>query len=101
MRALKLIDTLIAPHLCHLIYSICLTCIYPEILKTSLMSPGLKKGKDPYHISSYRPLNNLSSIDKVIQEYLKLSLIEFLESSDIIIENHHRGRKFHSTTSAL
>ena len=39
MRALKLIDTLIAPHLCHLINTIHLTCIYPEILKTSLMSP--------------------------------------------------------------
>ena len=60
MRALKLKDTLIAPHLCHLINTIRTTCIYPEILKTSLMSPGLKKGKDPYDVSSYRPFNNLT-----------------------------------------
>ena len=65
------------------------------------MSPNLEKGKDPYDISSYHPLNNLSTIDKVVQEYFKLSMIEFFYLNDIIIDSHHGGRKFFSTTTAL
>ena len=65
-RIIKKCCPVISPHLTHLINCIRTSSIYPKILKTTLMSPNLKKGKDPYDISSYYPLNNLSTIDKIV-----------------------------------
>ena len=66
-----------------------------------MITPNLKPNKDPYNISSYRPLNNLSTIDKIVQEHIKLSRMDFLVNNSIIHLQHHGGLKNHSTTMAL
>ena len=63
MKTIKKLGPCIAPHITHLINSIIIKQIYPEILQISRITPNLKPDKDPYNISSYRPLNNLSTID--------------------------------------
>ena len=88
MKVVKNIDKLIAPHLTHMINCISTSSKYPKILQISRITPNLKQGKDPYDISSYRPLNNLSTIDKIVQQYLKQSLFEFLDINNIIIDQH-------------
>ena len=101
MKVIKKLGLAIAPHLTHLINTIISTQIYPTILQISHITPNLKPEKDPYSISSYRPLNNLSTIDKIVQEHIKLSLMEFLVNNNIIHLQHHGGLKNHSTTTAL
>ena len=86
MKVFKKLGPAIAPHLTHLINSIILTQKYPKILQISLITPNLKPKKDPNLISSYRPLNNLSTIDKIVQEHIKLSLTYFLNTPNIIQE---------------
>ena len=101
MTIIKKLTPLITPHITHLITQIIIKEKYPHILKTTRISPGLKPGKSPEHIDSYRPICNLSVIDKICQQYLKDHLISYLDTNNIILNEHHGSRKFHSTTTAL
>ena len=85
----------------HLVNAIILTGKFPKILKLSRISPLNKPDKDPNLLSSYRPINNLSSVEKVIETYILSHLIPFLNTNNIIDDNHHGGRAKHATTSAL
>ena len=53
------------------------------------------------NIYSYRPIYNLSSIGKIIQQYIKNPIMAFLDINDTIVTDHHGSRKDHSTNSAL
>ena len=52
-------------------------------------------------MNSFRPLNNLPILEKIIEEHIKVQMTEFLETNNIINENHHGGLKNHSTITAL
>ena len=52
-------------------------------------------------MSNFRPLNNLPILEKIIEEHIKVQMTEFLETNEIINENHHGGLKNHSTITAL
>jgi len=101
IRWLKKLVKNIAPHLCHLINTIHNTQIYPKILKTSRITPNLKPENNPEIINSYRPLNNLSCIEKLVQQHIKSSLISFLDMNEIILPDHHGSCRYDSTTTAL
>ena len=88
-KILKKIGSEIAPHITHLINSIIKTSIYPEIFKISKINPVCKPDKNPNLIESYRPINNLPIIEKLIQEHIKIHLILFLDNNKIINENQH------------
>ena len=77
------------------------TQIYPSILKLSLITPTLKSDKDPLDLDSYRPINNLSTLDKIIEEYLKLHMQSYFDTNNIIGNNHHGSRKNHGTNTAI
>ena len=98
---LKKINVEIAPHITHLINSIINTSIYPEIFKISKLLPFCKPDKNENFIDSFRPINNLTVIDKLVQEYIKIHLLKHLENNQILHENHHGGLKHHSTITAL
>ena len=78
-----------------------MTKSYPAILKISRISPNLKPGKQPESIDLYRLINNLSTIDKIVQDYIKNELQSFLDENNIIQKFHHGSLKHHSTTTAL
>ena len=44
---------------------------YPTILKVSRITPILKPDKQSEIIDSYRPINNLSAVEKIVEEFLK------------------------------
>ena len=77
------------------------TCLYPSVLKISKIMPILKPNKDKFTIDSYTPINILHPIDKIYQEHVKTNLTSFLEINNIILTNHHGGRKGHGTDTAL
>ena len=70
---------------------------YPEVLKNARIVPLLKSGKSPEDPASYRPIANLSVIDKVIESLLKNQLESHLENEGLIPMEHHGSRKEHST----
>ena len=67
----------ITPHLTHLYVHIIMSQIYPDILKVTRILPNLKCDKPYDNIDSYRPICNLSVVDKVFQQYLKEHLNTF------------------------
>ena len=75
---IKKINIEISPYLVHLVNSIIRTGIFPDILKISRISPISKPDKDPKIISSYRPINNLPSIEKIIETYILDHMLKFL-----------------------
>merc|ERR1712240_894936 len=101
MNMLKKKIKIMAPLITYLTKQIILKQTFREIFKLDRITPKLKQGKPIYKIGSYRPLNNLCTIEKVIEEYLIIHLEAFLIKNKIINKNHHRGRKGHSTITAL
>ena len=90
----------IAPIIAHLINSIIRTGIFPDCLKISKVIPILKSGKEATSIESYRPVNCLPCIEKLAEEWIKLNLVNYFESNNLINPNHHGERKGFSTVSA-
>ena len=83
------------PIITHLINRIIITEIFPYIYKLSRMLPLLKPDK------SYRPINNLCAIEKIIEQYFQDYMIEFMELHSIMSTDHHGGKKLHSTQTAM
>ena len=100
-KILKKIKLEIAPHICHLINSIINTTIMPEILKLSRITPLLKPDKKINDIASYRNINNLPCVEKLVEQHIANHLNKYLNDNNILHPNHHGGRKGHSTASAL
>ena len=98
---LKLIPRESAYLITHLFNSIIATGIFPDCLKTAKVYPLRKKGKDQTLMSSYRPISNLSCIDKMIEQELKCKLENYLDSNNLISNGNHGGRRGHSTLSAI
>ena len=91
----------LAPHITHVINSIIKTATYPLIYKISKILPLSKPGKNPLLPDSYRPINNLPVIEKIIEEYFLEFFIEFIEFNNILHDNHHGGRANHSPETAM
>merc|ERR1712089_89409 len=96
----KTIDTM-APLLTHLTTQIILKRTFPNTFKIDKIAPQHKSGKPIYEMGSYRPINNLCTIEKIIEEYIIGHLTTLLTENNIINNNHHGGRKGHSTIKAL
>ena len=73
----------------------------PVRTKYIKITPTLKPDKSANLIDSYRPINNLSSLEKLVEQHLKNCIIDHLEANNIILPNHHSSLKHHSTTTAL
>merc|ERR1712215_484291 len=89
------------PLLTHLTTHKILKRIFPNTFKIDKIAPKHKTGKPIYDMGSYRPINNLCTIEKIIKEYFIGHLSIFHTENDIINNNHHGGRKGHSTITAL
>merc|ERR1711867_371058 len=100
MKIIKKLCPAILPHITHLINLIIYTETYPTILKVSRISPILKPDKQSEMIDSYRPINNLSAVEKIVEEFLKEQLNEFMDKNQIILPDHHGSRKNYSTMTA-
>ena len=51
-------------------------------------------------IDSYRPINNLCTLDKIIEQYIQTHLDKYLTNNNIIHRHHHGSRKGHGTDTA-
>ena len=91
MNMIKKTIDIMAPLITHLTTQIILKKQFPQTFKIDRISPTHKKGKPIYEIGSYRPINNLCTIEKIIEEYIIGHLDIFLIDNKIINNNHHGG----------
>ena len=73
---------------------------YPEKLKLGKVIPIYKKG-DKYDPTNYRPINLLSTINKIIEKVLYKRLYDYFEKNNIIYKYQFGFRHSYSTTMAL
>ena len=71
MKTLKQIPYFTALTITHLVDNIIFTKNFPDCLKVSWIVPISKKGKPLNKMESFRPICNLSSIEKLVEECLK------------------------------
>ena len=64
------------------------------------LTPILKPGKQNTSPDGYRPISNLNTIKKVIEQLMREDIDEFLAEHKIIPEHHHGARANHSTVTA-
>ena len=69
-RILKKIPNIVAPYITHLFNSIISKSTYPLIFKISKILPQIKPDKDPLNPDSYRPINNLPTLEKLFEAYI-------------------------------
>ena len=78
-------NNLIAPHITHIINAIIAKMIYPSIYKISKILPLRKPGKNTLLSDSFRPINNLPVVEKIVEEHFLEILIDFLIENSILL----------------
>ena len=102
VQSLKIVTREISPCIAHITNLSITTNIFPESYKYAKVVPLLKSSdKSPQNCSSYRPVSLLPVISRVVEKALFSQLSEYLESNQLLHPNHHGGRKWHNTTTAL
>ena len=74
IKIYKSINKRISPHITYLINQIIDTGIYPKNFKLSRISPIVKPDKPSDDIDSFRPINNLITLEKIVEQNIKLHL---------------------------
>ena len=100
MYLFKQIPELMSICLTHLINCIYKTGIYPSKLKIARIIPLKKAGKSSLEFASYRPINNLCPIDKVVEETIRTRIDVHLTKNNVIPNNSHGSRCGVSTITA-
>ena len=57
--------------------------------------------KSPLTCSSYRPVSLLPVLSRAVEKALFTQLNDYLETNNLLHPNHHGGRQYHNTTTAL
>ena len=81
-KLLNYIIQFISPILSEFYNKCFLSGIYPDILKISRVVPVFKSG-DAYDVSNYRPISNLSTINKVFEIITLGRISSFLDVNNI------------------
>ena len=93
---------IILPFLAHVINDSLVSGIFPDVHKTALVSPLLKKpGLDINVLKNYRPVSNLSFVSKLIEKIVLSQLSEHLSVNKLFSMYQSAYRPGHSTETAL
>ena len=91
------VASVIIPLLVYLFNSCIFRGIYPSALKTARVVPVFKDG-NKNTVSNYRPISNLSSINKVFERLTYERLVSFISKYNIVNNSQFGFRKSCSTT---
>ena len=100
MKTIKKIYPAIKQPLLNLVNATISTTTYPTGLKISKVLPLLKKDKIKTDPQSYRGINILPSLGKIVDKIVSQQISTYLDQNNLIPPNHHGGRKFKSTITA-
>ena len=74
--------------------------IFPDTLKTGLVSPIYKKG-DPQLLDNYRPISTLPIFSKIFEKFIYTRIYDFLVAKNVLYEKQFGFRRNHSTSHAI
>ena len=100
-RCIKLVANELSPAITRIINLSIKQSIFPSSYKTSKLVPIQKKDTNPMLCNSWRPVNQLVSVGKLVERALFLQVVQYLEGKNLLHPNQHGGREGHSTTTAL
>ena len=99
-EALKETPQFLSICMTHLINCMMRQGAFPECMKTSRIITILKPGKPTDLLDSFRPVNNLNPVEKIIEEAIKIQVEEYLDRMKVIPNELHGARKAHNTLTA-
>ena len=93
------------PHIASIWMTHLINCIvrkgrFPAVLKITRILPICKPKKNKMKKENYRPISNLTVFEKVVTQYIKEELNEYLEKNKVILDEHHGAVKGKSTLTA-
>ena len=100
LKLLKDSAIVIAPFLTHIFNQSINTGIFPEDLKTAIISPIYKSGSKN-ECCNYRPISVLSTVAKILEKLISVQLYEYLEKNAILASDQFGFRKIFSTETAM
>ena len=74
---------------------------FPKCFKIRKIDPICKPKKLKAERMSYRPILILNIFEKIPEEWIKSNLEEYLETHNILLENHQGAKKKHNTFTAM
>ena len=97
---LKRLAPSISPALSHLVNLCFTTGVFPDKLKTAVVTPVFKAGdrEDP---GNYRPISVMSPLSKIMEKCIYEQLLGYIEHFEIINSSQFGFRAMHSTEHAL
>ena len=95
-KLLKDSADIVAPSLVNIFNRSIKTGIFPDEMKTAVISPIFKSGNKT-ECTNYRPISILSAISKIFEKLISMPLSECLESNEIFTGEQSGFRKNHST----
>ena len=104
MKVIKKILKEIEQPLLRLVNQSIVTKVYPETLKTAKTIPVYKVADPPKPVAdpkSYRGINIINTIGKIIDKIALKQTLEYLVQNDLIHESHHGAIKGKSTVTAI
>ena len=101
-KTLKLVATIIAPALTHVINTSINTSTYPDCYKWAKVVPLLKsQSLSPLAPKSYRPVSLLPVLSRVHERAIFGQFSGYLDDNGLLHHNHHGGRPGHNTATAV
>lgn len=100
MKLIKEAQQVLHKPLLNLVNTSILTNTFPEDLKLAKIIPILKNLKDPSQPKSWRPINILPSLSKIIEKVVVEQLKKHLSDNALVPANHTGSRSRNSTTTA-
>ena len=98
----KKMQDVLAPVICNLCNATLRCAIFPASQKQAIVSPRLKKSTlDPDHLTSYRPISNLSFTSKVVERIVASRFVRHAEDNHLFPTKQSSYRRGHSTETAM
>ena len=100
-KILKQVSYNLSPILCKLFNKCISEGYFPKELKIAKVIPLFKNKGNISDIGNYRPISMLSAFSKIFEKVLHKSIVEHLDSHDILNDSQYGFRKKRSTLHAL
>jgi hypothetical protein len=99
-KYIKLSADIIAPHITNIINTCIQQNIFPDVWKTSRVSP-IPKTDSPDNMNDYRPISVLPTLSKIFEKVLIEQIITHIDSNNVYPTTLSGCRQGHSTSTAL
>jgi len=98
----KKIQDVLVPVICNLCNATLRCAVFPASQKQAIVLPRLKKSTlDPDHLTSCRPISNLSFISKVVKRMVAPRFVQHAEDNHLFLTRQSSYRRGHSTKTAM